>query len=70
MLGVKIIIFLIAVTIVWTILVRADVNNDRAKWSMRSFTGKYPKWFHVWCVLLLIDLVGILYIVFYFLFLR
>lgn len=69
--GVKIFLFLIVVTIVWGVLVKATLNmTDKKKLAEWLVTGTRPWWYLALGYLILIDLVGLLYIATYFLFFR
>ncbi len=69
--GVKIFLFLIVVTIVWGVLVKAVLNGtDKTKLGEWLVTGYRPWWYLTLGYLILIDLVGLLYIATYFLFFR
>lgn len=70
MLGVKIVIMLIVITIVWNILTKALVGsmNAQDKIELLKAKGKMPWWYVLDGYLILIDLLGLIYVAAYFLF--
>ncbi len=71
MLGVKITILLIIITVIAKVIVEALLANESIgrKWDM-ALGNNYPKYVYILGVLVALDIIGIIYSVVWFLFLR
>jgi len=71
MLGVKITILLIVMTVIAKVIVEALLANESIgrKWDM-ALGNNYPKYVYILGVLVALDIIGIIYSVVWFLFLR
>lgn len=71
MLGVKITALLIVLTVIAKYIIEGLLANESIgrKWDM-ALGNNYPKYVYVFGVLVLIDFIGIIYSVIWFLFLR
>ena len=71
MLGVKITILLIVMTVIAKFIVEAllDTESIGRKWDM-ALGNNYPKYVYILGVLVALDIIGIIYSVVWFLFLR
>lgn len=71
MLGVKLTILLIVVTVIAKFIVEALLANESIgrKWDM-ALGNNYPKYVYILGVLVVLDIIGIIYSAVWFLFLR
>ena len=71
MLGVKITILLIVMTVIAKVIVEALLANESIgrKWDM-ALGNNYPKYVYILGVLVVLDIIGIIYSAVWFLFLR
>lgn len=71
MLGVKITILLIVMTVIAKVIVEALLANESIgrKWDM-ALGNNYPKYVYILGVFVVLDIIGIIYSVVWFLFLR
>lgn len=71
MLGVKITVLLIIITVIAKVIVEALLANESIgrKWEI-ALGGNYPKYAYVLAVLIVLDIIGIIYSAVWFLFLR
>lgn len=70
MLGVKITALVCVITVVWSILVKCYLDGNRKRAFEISITQNYPWWLEMCAWLIVISLFGVVYSVFYLLFLR
>lgn len=71
MLGVKLTVLLIVITIIAKVVVESLFANESAAVRLNAaINNNYPKYVYVFVVLVLIDFIGIIYSVIWFLFLR
>lgn len=71
MLGVKITILLIVITVIYRFIVNAMVEQEDAKTKFEiAFNNKYPLYVWAFIILVIIDCIGVVYSVVWFLFLR
>ena len=71
MLGVKITILLIVITVIYRFIVNAMVEQEDAKTKFEiAFNNKYPSYVWAFIILVIIDCIGVVYSVVWFLFLR
>ena len=71
MLGVKITILLIIITVIYRFIVEAllDTESIGRKWDM-ALGNNYPKYVYILGILVVLDALGVIYSVTWFLFLR
>ena len=71
MLGVKITILLIVITVIYRFIVNAMIEQEDAKTKFEIvFNNKYPSYVWAFTILVIIDCIGVVYSVVWFLFLR
>ena len=68
MLGVKITILCVVLTIIAIIVVRSYLEDNRARAREISLLGKYPIWLEILSWVIVFDMIGIIYSVVYILF--
>lgn len=68
MLGVKITILCVVLTIIAIIVVRSYLEDNRARAREISLLGKYPIWLEILSWVIIFDMIGIIYSVVYILF--
>jgi len=71
MLGVKLTVLLIVLTVIAKFIVEALLANESIgrKWDM-ALGNNYPKYVYILGILVVLDIIGIIYSVVWFLFLR
>lgn len=74
MLFVKLTILLIVLTIIYAYVLKLTIRSQPIETKIQFAARNYPKWYNNSCqiggVMMLLDIIGIIYTVIYFLFLR
>jgi len=68
MIGVKITLLLIIITLIYTFLVEGIYKNEDIETKIKTSAGIYPKYIIVWAILVFICFIGIIYSAVYLLF--
>ena len=68
MIGVKITLLIIVITLIYTFLVKSMYKNESIETKIKTLEGIYPKYIIVWVILVFICFIGIIYSTIYLLF--
>jgi len=68
MIGVKITLLIIIITLIYTFLVEGIYKNEDIETKIKTSAGIYPKYIIVWSILVFICFIGIIYSAVYLLF--